>query len=209
MIDRLAPIWTFIHHHSIALLQAQISSTFLANNHQMPQKAFIIIIYCRNLGYRFLGYHQKMCWCLRGNVMESETLVILINDLAGISLRMIFPKIVSLPGWATWALAISSAISASLPSSQPGRRSGGGGISLKRTFPWIFPRNRSIKHSGHFFEWKIFDWFTTNQISFLKEHSDFYYFFSQFWEVTNSVWLDTSMFTNFSDQHLAVFQTLF
>ena len=28
----------------------------------------------------FLGYHQKMCWCLRGNVIESKTLVILIND---------------------------------------------------------------------------------------------------------------------------------
>lgn len=33
MIDRLSPIWAFIHHHSITLLQAQISSTFLANNH--------------------------------------------------------------------------------------------------------------------------------------------------------------------------------
>ena len=60
VIDRLAPIWTFIHHRLIALLQAQISSTFLANNHQMPKKTFIIIIYCRNLGYTFLGYHQKL-----------------------------------------------------------------------------------------------------------------------------------------------------
>ena len=40
MIDRLAPTWTFIHHHLIALLQAQISSTFLANNHQMTKKTF-------------------------------------------------------------------------------------------------------------------------------------------------------------------------
>ena len=28
----------------------------------------------------FFGYHQKMCRCLRGNVKESKTLVILIND---------------------------------------------------------------------------------------------------------------------------------
>ena len=28
----------------------------------------------------FLGYHQKLYWCLRGNVMQSKTLVILIND---------------------------------------------------------------------------------------------------------------------------------
>ena len=28
----------------------------------------------------FLGYHQKMCRCLRGNVVEGKTLVILIND---------------------------------------------------------------------------------------------------------------------------------
>ena len=83
MIDRLAPIWTFIHHHLISLLQAQISSTFLANNHQMPKKTFIIIFWCRNLGYMFLRYHQKMCWCLRENVMESKTLVIFINDLPG------------------------------------------------------------------------------------------------------------------------------
>ena len=27
-----------------------------------------------------LGYPQKMCWCLRGNVMKSKTLVILKND---------------------------------------------------------------------------------------------------------------------------------
>ena len=80
VIDRLAPIWTFIHHRLIALLQAQISSTFLANNHHMPKKSFIIICCCRNLGYMFFGYHQKMCRCLRGNVMESKTLAILIND---------------------------------------------------------------------------------------------------------------------------------
>ena len=42
--------------------------------HQMPKKTFIIIIYCRNLGYIFLGYHQKLCWYLRGYVMESRTL---------------------------------------------------------------------------------------------------------------------------------------
>ena len=89
MIDRLASIWTFIHHHSISLLQAHISSTFLANNHQMSKKTFIIIFCCRNLGYMFLRYHQKMCWCFRENVMESKTLVIFINDL---------------PGWQRWQM---------------------------------------------------------------------------------------------------------
>lgn len=33
VIDGLSPICTFVDHHSITSAQAQVSSTFLANNH--------------------------------------------------------------------------------------------------------------------------------------------------------------------------------
>ena len=85
MIDRLSPVWAFVHYHLITLLQGQISSTFLAKDHQLSKKTFVIILCYRNLGYMLLGYHQKMCWCLRGNVMKSKTLVILKNDRGWIS----------------------------------------------------------------------------------------------------------------------------
>ena len=72
MIDRLAPIWTFIHNHSIALLQAQISSTFLANNYQIPKKTFIIIFCCRNVGYMFLGVSPENVLVLEGKCHRKQ-----------------------------------------------------------------------------------------------------------------------------------------
>ena len=66
----------------------------------MSKKKFIFIFCCRNLEFVFCEYNQKMCGCLRRNVRENKTLLLLIHDLAGISSRMIFPESMSPPGQA-------------------------------------------------------------------------------------------------------------
>ena len=60
---------------------------------------------------------------------------------------MIFSKILSPPGWATWALAISSAISASLPCGQPGR-------SFMKMTSVLLSMTFSLKHQ-HIFWWYL------------------------------------------------------
>ena len=85
---------TVIDDKTKSVIDTQLLCHFSRNDKQVTQKV-VVLIGAASMRDRFSRNNQNVCWRLRIDILDDDTLLVLVEKIGWDFTRVIFPKIVS------------------------------------------------------------------------------------------------------------------